>query len=237
MNTAPLAKRSICFTKATSNQFGHLTTPIVSLISHQLDAPKSIALASLLDTLCCGEESAIIAFTTLAQKNELGTFTQHKLDQIAKDEMRHEHMLWQLRCSLLPSTASAALRKDIKRFYTSLATHDIGLHCAQIAALDSGVCIVLSELRQDNLPIGNQPAINRIFTAIHNDEAHHASITLDLAHALATPGLHAHAAVTIRNKLAQLMETLGEALDILGVDNARLQRRLRSLPAAFLRTQ
>jgi hypothetical protein len=203
------------------------------ILKHNLNEIQSIALGNMMQILCCGEESAILAFDGLSKRNHLIPNSQNTLAQIAQDEMRHDQLLWNMGKSLLPVDKDIYLLRKIKRFFISIATEDIGLHFSKIAALDSAVCAILSALTRSQTVIGHNHELRSVFSSIHRDEARHVAITLDLACELSNRDERMYHALLTRNGLRSILELRADSLEKLGVDTIRLDRDLAQLPRSF----
>jgi hypothetical protein len=123
----------------------------------------------------------------------------------------------------------------MRRFFRSLGGRNLGLHFAQLAALDSGVCAILAAMRDGPLPLTTEPRIFRILEKIHHDEARHTASALRFARHLVPRERLFDEAHTVRSKLVDLIKLRADAMERLGVDADRLARRLTTPPNSFAR--
>ncbi|MBY0402792.1 MAG: hypothetical protein K2X66_02760 [Cyanobacteria bacterium] len=221
----------ICFrTNKALNAFEH---PPHAWVNHTLSEWKASALAKLMSVLCCGEESAIIAFKGLSQNPELPLSVQQHLQQIAQDECHHDELLGNVRFSLPTPPVDAALIRALRKFFISIHTQDLGEHLTQIAALDSGVCAILSTFLNSGL-FKDEPHMFEIFNTIHADEAQHSAVALEMAKTYRkNAGLKEQAEQT-RLGLRQILSYRADAMETLGINWDTLDQRLQKLPRAFL---
>ena len=112
----------------------------------KLAEPQIEALGRLLPILLCGEESAFHVFW-----REAGRLTdvplRHSLAlarRIAAEELEHEQLLRELRNCCPAADNLASIRLRARRFFLRMASRDPALHFARVAALDSGVCVILT---------------------------------------------------------------------------------------------
>jgi hypothetical protein len=219
--------RAVCFLTDVASR------SIPSLVPHRLKDRSAQALAELLQILCCGEESAVFAFSRLSRDRRLEASAQATLAAIAADEAVHESRLADLRFSLPPAAEDESLRASLKRFFRSLGSRDLGIHFTRLAALDSGVCAILSALRGTGLPIAQERGITQIVEKIHRDEARHAASALFFARNLLTGTLIADGAAETRQRLVDVVMRRADAMERLGVDPAQMARRLTAIPPSF----
>jgi hypothetical protein len=186
------------------------------------------ALASLLPLLLAGEESAALAFRVLDRRRrrlrDCGRL-QNALAGMGADEQRHEQLLRTWQRELPPVPTDALLLRQAEYFFSSLASRNAGLHFARIAALDSGVCLLLSALRRAQ-PLATLGPLWQIAC----DEARHVVIARDFALALAGRTERLTAVAETRAGLAGLLARQGDALATLGLDADALLRRLAHAP-------
>ncbi len=222
----------ICFAHVDSTQTG--SKQHISTVQHRLSEEKSRALAEILPILCCGEESAIVAFEGLALNEAFSPDVQSVLANIACEESHHETLLRSVRASLPDVSHSSQLIRAIKRFFMSMRTQDSGTHLANIAALDSGVCVIINLFHQSGF-FHSDNQLQQIFGRIHRDESRHAAQTLLLAKqfSLNTTAM-IQQAECIREGLREILILKRDAFDCLGVDCNILDQRLTQLPGAFL---
>lgn len=206
-------------------------------VSHALSDQAALALAEAIQVLCCGEESAVLAFRGLARHRRFNSAAAQCLKNIAQDEMWHDCLLQDLRLSLPTPCSDSILIKATTQFYRSLSKKDGLQHLTQIYALDSGACLIFSALRKASCPIGKDPVTNNIFATIHKDEVKHVITSRAIAKTLAEQlGANYHFAEDIaqtREHLARLMLYRAEALETLHIDPDRLKRNLLHIPTTL----
>jgi demethoxyubiquinone hydroxylase (CLK1/Coq7/Cat5 family) len=221
----------ICFTgKKSIKAFEH---PQKAQVMHNLSEFQASALAELMPILCCGEESAVIAFDGLSQNPELPLSVQENLQQIAQDECHHDELLGNVRFSLPTPSLDAALIRALRKFFISIHTQDLGQHLTQIAALDSGVCAILSTFLNSGL-FHKEPHLYEIFNKIHNDEGRHTAVALEMAKTYRKQRNLIEQAEQTRLGLRQLLSYRADAMETLGINWDSLDQRLQKLPRAFL---
>jgi len=144
-----------------------------------LPIPVGTALATLLQFLLCGEESATHAFgDSLA--NSLSEAGRASLEVIAQEEAAHAWLIGRW-IAKLPASQIAFDLDASRRFFRRLQTRDHALHFARIAALDALVCRILSRLIR-GAALAPHPALRAGLTRIRSDEIDHVRVAL--AHAL-----------------------------------------------------
>jgi rubrerythrin len=213
------------------------TTPrsIPAPVAHRLADEHATALAELLQILCCSEESAVLAFGRLSHNPRLDASAKATLATIASEEAVHEVLLGNLRHALPVPAEDENLRRVMRHFFRSLGGRDLGLHFAQLAALDSGVCAILAALRAGSLPLSRESSVARILERIHRDEARHTASALRIASHLPSRERLLDEANTVRRKLVDLVLRRADAMERLGVDADLLARRLVTIPNSFAR--
>lgn len=214
----------VCFVSGAAPR--SIPVPVV----HRLADHHATALAELLQILCCGEESAVLAFGRLSHDARLETLARATLATIASEEAVHEVLLGNLRSALPAPAEDENLRRAMRHFFRSLGSRNLGLHFAQLAALDSGVCAILASLRESHLPLARESGVTRIVERIHRDEARHAASALRLARCLLSQGPLLDETIAVRRKLADLILRRADAMECVGVDAGLLARRLVTLP-------
>lgn len=186
------------------------------------------ALADLLPVLICGEASAERAFEylLLRVRSVLDPALSRALATIADDERHHGEWLDALRAQL-PKPRSEQPGRRALRFLLSLATDDPALHLARVAALDAAVCRVLAVIDARDQPLAAMPTLAAVFRDIRRDEGRHVRIARRTALAL---GMDARAMAqeraAVTTAFAALLADQADALAALGVDRARLHRRI-----------
>ncbi len=194
----------------------------------------AIALAELLPVLGCGEEAATLAFAALARDRTLAREDRVQLRAIADDEMVHDALIAALRGALPVVAQSPAISAATRRFHAELRSGGIVFHLARIAALDAGVCTILSRLLGRTSAIGRVPIIAEILHRIRRDESRHVAVArrIALAHG-AAPALR-EAAASSRFGLATIIARESSAFERLGIDAGTLTRELARLPNGLL---
>jgi hypothetical protein len=194
----------------------------------ELSQVELAALGRLLPILLCGEESAFQVFRREGRRlpNTQVRRTQALAYRIAAEELQHERLLQDLRsyCPVPDDLESIVART--RRFFLQMASRDPVLHFAVVAALDSGVCIILSALAK---PLSRAAVVVEILNRIRSDEARHVRFSRQHSHELGgTTSLLADTAVRVRSELAALLQPLGNAFEDLRVDTDHLFRRVNA---------
>jgi hypothetical protein len=181
----------------------------------------------------CGEESAALAFSHLADA-KAAECARAGLALVAAEEMVHEGLLSRLRGVLPTPVRDPGLRLAQLRFYHDIGHRDVGLHFAAIAALDSAVCTILSALLQRGRPLAGEPIASAIFARIHREETGHVRLSRSLVTALAARCAAGEAAARARLGLVEILARRADAFEQLAVDPDRLFARLATLPPGLL---
>ncbi len=200
------------------------------VIEHELTRETAEAVAELLQVLCCGEESAVFAFERLSRHADLHAAAAACAARIAREEAYHDELLGGLRLTLPIPRADPALLGRLKDFYRSLGTQDAFVHLSQIHALDSAVCIILSALRREGRPVGNNSTLDAILGRIQRDEVSHVRDSVRIARELGPPRAGADCIARTRESLADLILQRADALETLEVDPDALRRALLRVP-------
>jgi len=184
------------------------------------------ALGELLPTLLCGEESAFHVFWREGHRVSGLQISRSKAlaNQIALEELEHERLLQDLRGSCpVPNDVASVLART-RQFFLRVASRDVAVHFAGIAALDSGLCIVLSALIK---PLSRATGVLEILGRIRSDESRHVRFSRQHSYDLgADTALLGDSAYRIRGKLVNLLYPLGKSFEDLGIDADQLFRRL-----------
>ena len=204
-------------------------SPADPLTPLDLPVSQAEAMTELLQVFACGEESAALAFTHLAG-TQAEAVVRNSLVRIAAEEAAHEVLLRSLRLSLPEPAPEIGLRRAMVRFFGRLREDDAGRHLAGIAALDSGVCTVVSALLRDRMPLAREARAQQVFSRIHREEAGHVRLSRVLARELAGRNAAQEKAARTREGLVAILSLRGEAFDALGVDPDSLFARLRQPP-------
>jgi hypothetical protein len=150
-----------------------------------------------------------------------GTALAHR---IAADEAEHERLLIALRsCCAVPDD-EASIRSRAHRFFLRTASREVALHFAKIAALDSGVCLILAALIR---PLSRSPCVVEILERIRADEGRHVKFSRQHAYECgADRSLLGDTAVRIDSDLVGLLYPIANSFEELGLDADRLFRRI-----------
>jgi hypothetical protein len=105
-----------------------------------------------------------------------------------------------------------------------MASRDPAIHFARVAALDSGLCVLLSTLVK---PLSRATTLIEIFNRIRSDEARHVRFSRRHSYELgANTALLANSAARVRGELVDLLYPLGKSFEDLGIDADYLFRRV-----------
>lgn len=200
----------------------------------------AIATANILPCLLCGEESAVRVF--LNEGNRIGTSlydgAQDTLFRIAAEEEYHEQLLCRLNAQLPEARDFSKRRQLSRRYFAALSSRDCAEHFARIAAIDSAVCIILSEMCRPGGPFPRDSATAAIFTRIRRDEGRHVAFSNHYATRLGvTTECFAASFRLVRSGLVDLLRWCGDGFDLLTVDPDRLFKRLLRPPPKLLRAR
>jgi hypothetical protein len=206
---------------------GH-TVPHAAAVPLDVTLPHDAAhaLATLVPLLGCGEEAAALAFDGLARTSR-GDVEHYALQAIAREERTHDVLLTQLAASLPPVDA-VTIRRRARRFHIALGHGDRTCHLARIAAVDAGVCAILSRLLRAGTPVSRDAQVSALLGRIHRDEARHVAISRTFATAGKSHVRDTAAAARIA--LADVLTFGADAFETLGVDPARLFADIRRMP-------
>jgi hypothetical protein len=194
----------------------------------ELTEPQIQALGRLLPALLCGEESSFQVFW-----REAGRLTDVQFRQtlalarrIAAEELEHERLLRELRNCCPTADDSASIRLRARRFFLRMASRNPALHFARVAALDSGVCVILAAVAK---PLARARVVVETFNRIRADEARHVKFSREHSCELgADKSLLADTAARIRSELVALLYPLASSLEDLGLDADHLFRRVEA---------
>lgn len=192
----------------------------------ELSETQVSALGHLLPSLLCGEESAFHVFWREGHRvsNVQISHSKALANQIAVEELEHERLLQALRgcCPVPNDVASTVLRT--RRFFLRMASRDPAIHFARVAALDSGLCVLLSTLVK---PLSRATTLIEIFNRIRSDEARHVRFSRRHSYELgANTALLANSAARVRGELVDLLYPFGKSFEDLGIDADYLFRRV-----------
>ena len=196
------------------------------VLEQELSREVAEAVTELLQVLCCGEESAVFAFSSLSRNRTLNTAASACAATIAREEAFHDELLGGLRVVLPKPRPDFVLIRKLKEFYRSLNTPDVFVHLTQIFALDSAVCLILSAVRECGRPVGDNVTLNAIFSRIQRDEVGHVRASGQLTRELGPGRIAADYFVRTRERLASIIMERADALETLQVDPAAVTRNL-----------
>ena len=207
--------------------------PVTPLDLGPLPRPaQATALAALLPTLLCGEESASLVFERFAARAGADA-CRSALARIASEESAHEMLLSSLRIALDEAGYSAAATPGIQQFFRGAGDRDPGRHFMRIAALDSALCTLLAELRRGGRLFLENRTIDTIFARIHRDEARHVGTSLAFACVTCSRAERLATAEDMRGRFARMLMSQADALETLGADPDRLFARLSAVPLSL----
>ncbi|MBC2668480.1 3-oxoacyl-ACP synthase [Novosphingobium piscinae] len=205
----------------------------VGPIEVRLGDRSAEALATLVPLLGCGEEAAAIAFDGLAARDS-DLAAARALREIAAEERVHDRLLYGLAESL-PPVEVAALRRAARRFHIDLGRGSTCAHLARIAAIDAGVCLILSRLLRPGSPVAEDRSVADRLARIRLDETRHVRLSRSLVLARANGKTFEDVAHAARVALADVIMLAADAFEDLAVDPARLQADLAALSPGLLR--
>ena len=197
----------------------------------RINSQQQGALARLLPTLACGEQSAIIVFRNekerqfKMQKNVSAAIIQ----SIAADEIQHDYGLQRLISSVGAAQDLHQIKRRAQQFFSGLGrTRSVAQHFSQIAALDRAICILMHSIEQSD--VDAKSMFGTLFGRIKLDEARHVNVCRRHARALGmTKEGQYFESRRIYQGLFQLLSPLGGAFDDIGIDLvavfARIQKR------------
>jgi hypothetical protein len=211
-----------CFTPAST-----FITPICGTL------PKNAAhaLAALLPILGCGEEAAGLAFSDLADDEDVEA--AEVLRRVAAEEQVHDGLIQALAAGLPAPPDQTRIRDTSRRFHLELGRGDPAVRLARIAALDSAVCLLLSRLLRPGTPLAADAVLAPILRRIARDEARHVRITRELAISRTSEASLKAVGTTVRERLGALLLEAADAFDALSFDPRWLQTDVARLPAAL----
>jgi hypothetical protein len=193
---------------------------------------QATALAALLPTLLCGEESAYLVFERFAAR--AGTHAcRSALARIAAEEAQHETLLRRLRGALDAAGHSVPATPGVQQFFRAAGDRDPGRHFMRIAALDSALCTLLAELRRGGGIFVENGTIDAIFARIHRDEARHVATSLGFARLTCGRAERLATADEMRGRFARMLMGQADALETLGTDPDRLFAQLSTVPSSL----
>jgi hypothetical protein len=207
-----------------------LSIPGTDLVAG-LDQPARTALARILLTLACGEESAIHVFyregDRLARFDSGLVESQRIMYRIALEEEIHDALLRRVRAKLPVAPDAEPLRRKATEFYARLASTNPGLHFFRVSELDSAVCVILSSFLDPGCSVGNAPSLCKVATRIRSDEARHVLLARQHVAKWRLPiSTRLDEAQSVRSSLIAFLETTANSFEAVGVDSSRLFRKI-----------
>ena len=220
-------------TALTTHCFKARPTPFaVQTMDIALDDRAADALARLVPLLGCGEEAAALAFDGLASSDG-DPATAAALNAIADEERVHDALLQGLAASL-SVVPTAALRRAARRFHIDLGRGSTLAHLARIAAIDAGVCTILSRLLRRTSPVAGDRVVANMLARIRSDETRHVRLSRSLVLARADGRRFEDVAQSAREALANVLMLADDAFEALAVDPAKLRADIYRLPRGLL---
>jgi hypothetical protein len=200
---------------------------IVTSVHPSNASTKRLHLATLLNLLRSGEQSAVVAFSRILRRLSRGerSLALPELALIIDDETRHDQILADHAATLPAVTVDDS---QTRRFFRSLETRDSKVHLARVAALDSCVCQVLTRTlaRAPVEPL--KGSLVALLSGIRADEARHVRTSRALARVLgADTQLLRVINLEIRQGFATLLATRAPSFEALGVDSELLLATIR----------
>jgi hypothetical protein len=181
---------------------------------------------ALLGLLRFGEMSAAAAFARMLRGRSSATtgFVASALAPVAADELKHER--WLVDFCERRGIAALAPARPVRHFFASLASADLEVHLARIAALDGCVCQTLSQVLRTKL--AQDADLAALLRAIRHDEAHHVAIARNLARhwGVREERLNELNDET-RHSFARVLDHYRQSFDALAVDSDSLTTRIR----------
>ncbi len=187
------------------------------------------ALARLIPTLVCGEQSAVYIFNTEKQRlsNSALSHSIKHFSDIEYDEHMHEQALNQLVNTYSKSPDAHKIKRRAQIFYARFNRHTtIADHFAHISQLDAGVCQIMHAMQDSDL--GKAHPISLLFEQIKKDEARHVAISKKHALALGyDKDKMINVKEQVRSQLIQLLTPMSDSFDAFGVDPDMLFTRIK----------
>jgi hypothetical protein len=187
------------------------------------------ASARLATVLLCGEESAVRVFAREIERTRAGgeLAAVAQLRAIERDELLHETALRAF-LEQLPGTADQhGLKRRAQRFFAGLGRADtLAAHFGRIAHLDSAVCRIMWHIEKSALE--SSSPLRLLAASIKRDEAWHVNVSRRYAAGLGLDEQSRRdAAAEVRAGLVEMLEPVGSAFEVLGVDSDRLFSEVR----------
>ena len=188
-------------------------------------------LARLLSLLGCSEEAAYLSFEHLQR---LHPAAHDALGAIAQDERQHDALLRGLLARLPdpgPVTPALAAMRGV---HTGLDRSDPRLQCAAIVALDSALCLLLSQMLRRGSAVAMCAPLRNSLSRIRDDEARHVAVTRAIALSEGRRRQLRDVAAQLRADLASALALAADDLELLGFDPDRMLAAIGRLPSGLL---
>lgn len=187
------------------------------------------AIAGLLPSMVCGEESAVVVFSNESRRapEDLFADSREALARIAEEESGHERVLRSLASALPEPTNEAAVRRLARRFFHGLHTDDIGEHFSRIAWLDAGVCAIFASL-QRSPSLASAAPLRGVIRRILREEGSHVAFSRAYSRRYGVSDrVDRESFLRVRGGLVALLEPCADSLEALEVDPGLLFASLR----------
>jgi hypothetical protein len=191
-----------------------------------LSDPGAEGLGHLVPHLLCGEESAVLVFFHRS-RSKADLIAREGMLRIAREEKVHEIMLAKVQTELPTPADITTIQERAHAFFVSMTMNDPATHFAAIAALDSGVCKIMSALCSSPV-VKACPVVHQIFSQILQEESGHVRFSRRCASDLGLSHVQMNdIGEPVRVNLPKFLETGASAFEKLAVDPDRLFRRIR----------
>lgn len=200
----------------------------------KLGEAGQLALARLIPSLLCGEESAVIIFNHESRRfgRQAREHISRSLTAIAHEEEQHEVLLNFLTDFLPDAEDLDEIKKRARGFFMKLgfSSNDATDRLNLIGALDRCVCITLGAMMKRST-LRNSPVFSRVVERIRKDEARHVKICRGvMAHLGITKAHQREADDIVRQLYVELMTPVGDAFDAIEIDPDNLFGRILREP-------
>ncbi len=191
----------------------------------------ALPLARLLSLLGCSEEAACLSFEQLQRAHPAA---HDALGAIAQDERHHDALLRGLLARLPDPGPQTPALAAMRRVHSSLGRSDSGLQCAAIVALDSAVCVLLSQMLRCGPGLAMGAPLRDALGRIRDDEARHVAVTRAIALCDGRRRQLRDVAAQLRVDLADALALAADDMEVLGFDPDPLLAAVGRLPAGLL---
>lgn len=188
-------------------------------------------LARLLSLLGCGEEAACLSFDRLQRMHPAA---RGALGSIAQDERHHDALLRGLLARLPGPGPETLALAAMRRIHTELGCSDPGLQLAAIVALDSALCLLLSQLLRRGSAVAMCAPLRNSLSRIRSDEARHVAVARAIALSDGRRRQLRDVAAKLRADLAAALVLAADDLELLGFDPDRMLPAIGRLPSGLL---